>query len=334
MKSPSRFARLMLAAVGLCAGILTLEVGLRCRTAYDRYRVKKAALTRPTGKVEAGQIVQFNDNPRLVYDLRPNLDVEFKGVRVKTNAEGFRDSDHPVEKPPGKRRIVLLGDSNLFAWGVPYESGCVRVAARDLPDWDLLNLARPGYNSAQEVECFKVYGMKYQPDVVMINFISNDDQLPNYIQRSPGDLSASFLVDWLDGRLDPAGLAAARPVQRENRRQLEDNPQRVPAAYQSLVGWEAVRRAYLELGRLAREQNFVPVVLCFPHLDERGVRYAREAGFQICDFTPHWIALRDNPNLQGKIFVSPTDSHPAALAHEAFGHFLADWVKHHLRFDL
>ena len=330
MRTPNWLPRLILIVTGLTAGALTLEIGLRLRTAYDRHRVRQADLARPTGKVEAGQIVKFTDNPRLVYDLRPNLEVEFKGVPVKTNAEGFRDSDHPLEKRPGTRRIVFLGDSNLFAWGVPYESSYVRVAARQLPNWELLNMGRPGYNSAQELECFKVYGAKYRPDVVMINFISNDNQLPSYIQRSPSDLSASFLLDWLDSRLDPAGLTATTPVAPRRSGgiwQLEDDPQRVPAIYRELVGWEAVGRSYLELGRLAREQHFVPVILCFPTFDDRGVNCAREAGFLICDFTPQMRAMHEDPTLRDKLVVSRKDAHPSALAHEAFGRYLADWIR-------
>lgn len=164
----------------------------------DNYRVARAGYVTPHGPVSAGQIVKFNENPRLIYDLRPNVDVEFVNVNVKTNAEGFRDANHPVEWPAGVRhRVVTLGDSYMFGWGVDVDKGYVSVAAHNLPGWEFIDLAL-GYNAAQEVECFRVYGLKYKPDIVIINYIGNDTQLPFYIQRTPDDLSGLFPgeLDW------------------------------------------------------------------------------------------------------------------------------------------
>src|SRR5215469_7138437 len=42
-------------------------------------------------------------------------------VSVDVNSAGFRDREHTIEKPPGMRRIVLLGDSFIEAIQVPFE---------------------------------------------------------------------------------------------------------------------------------------------------------------------------------------------------------------------
>ena len=327
------FARLLLMMLGLLIGALTLEVGLRCRTAYDNYRVQQADEQKLSGKVFAGQIVKFNSNRKLVYDLRANLDVEFMGVPVKTNAEGFRDSDHPLATPPGQRRMIFLGDSNLFGWGVPYDSCYARVAAQKLPGWDILNMGRPGYNAAQEVECFRVYGLKYKPDVVVVNFISNDTQLPNYIQRSPFDFSASFLVDWLVGRLSRDTLLPPPPPPGHvsGPYKAEDDPARVPDQYKDLVGWQAVSRAYQELAELGRQHHFRVVLLSFPMRDDIGVQYGKEAGFELCDFQPTLDKMMKERGLteirNSELVLSPQDAHPGAAVHEACGLFLAGWFQ-------
>lgn len=327
------FLRLLLMTVGLLGGALLLEVGLRCRTAYDNYRVQRVDEAKLSGKVLAGQIVKFNSNRKLVYDLRANLDVDFMGVPVKTNAEGFRDSDHPLVTPPGQRRIIFLGDSNLFGWGVQYDSCYQRVAAQKLPQWDILNMGRPGYNAAQEVECFRVYGLKYKPDVVVVNFISNDTQLPNYIQRSPFDFSASFLVDWAVGRLSRDTLLPPPPPPGHvsGPYKAEDDPSRVPDQYKDLVGWEAVSRSYQELAELGRQNHFRIVLLAFPMRDEIGIKYAKEAGFEICDFQPTLDKMMKERGLteirNSELVLSPQDAHPAASVHEACGRFLADWFQ-------
>ena len=334
MKIRGLLLRLSLVGLGLLGGALTLEVGLRCRTAFDNYRVQEADKDpKPTGKVQAGQIVRFNQNRKMVYDLRPDLDVEFMGAAVKTNHEGFRDSDHAVAKEEGVRRMVTLGDSFMFGWGVPYESGFVRVAASHLPKWDVINLGRPGYATAQEVECFRVYGLKYSPDVVVINYIGNDTELPYYIQRSPMDLGCSFLKEWLDGHLRTDGMTNPSPKYLDETKKFwtyESDPNRVPPQYRDLVGWEGVHRAFRELAEMGRQNHFPIVLFCFPNRDDRAVELARQEGFDICDFTPAYDALAKQRGIKdyygSELMLKPPDTHPSAILHKAGGEFLADYM--------
>src|SRR5262249_11588546 len=59
--------------------------------------------------------------PRFAANLRnervapgsPMWDVP-QAMTLSTNAEGFRDRDHPVEHPPGVFRVALFGDSFIF----------------------------------------------------------------------------------------------------------------------------------------------------------------------------------------------------------------------------
>jgi len=327
--------RLGLLAFGVTCACLTLEVGLRCKVAYDNYRVRQAGYVTPRGPVQAGEMVKFNDNNKLVYDLRPNLDVEFMYVNVKTNAEGFRDIDHPLERPPGVRhRAVCLGDSYMFGWGVNVDQGYLSVAGRDLPSWEFLNLGRPGYNAAQEVECFRVYGLKYKPDVVIINFIGNDTQLPFYIQRTPSDLSASFLVDWWYGQLSRDGLFMVPTIfldKEQKQFKYEDDPARVPDKYKDLVGWSAVERSYKELAQLAEENHFKVVFLCFPHVDQGALAFAKANHFEICDFTPKLIAVMKANHIadfqDSDLCLPKPDTHPSSKMHKLGGEFLASFLR-------
>lgn len=330
--------RLGLMGFGLLTGAMALEVGLRCRTAMDNYRVAQAdSAPKPTGKVDAGQIVRFNQNRKMVYDLRANLDVEFMGVNVKTNREGFRDVDHEVPKPPGVRRVVTLGDSYMFGWGVAYEQGYVPVAASKLKGWEVINLARPGYATAQEVECFRVYGLKYQPDLVVLNYISNDTELPYYIQRSPTDMSGSFLKEWLDGRLRADGLTNPPPKFTDASKKFwtyESDPDRVPSQYRDLVGWSAVQRGFHELAELGKQHNFKVIFLCFPHVDEKALEYAQKEGLEVCDFTPKLREMMvarglTNDFYGSDLMLKPPDTHPSPILHRAGGEFLADYIQRH-----
>jgi hypothetical protein len=42
-------------------------------------------------------------------------------VEIATNAEGFRDVERPLIKPPGTTRVAVLGDSFVFGSGVAFD---------------------------------------------------------------------------------------------------------------------------------------------------------------------------------------------------------------------
>lgn len=321
--------RLGMAVFGLLFGALLLEIGLRCRTAFDNYRVQVAQTSLPTGTVQMGEIVRFIPSPRLVYGFRPELNVTFQGQPLRTNREGFRDDDHRPEKPPGKRRVLFLGDSILFGWGVPVQSRFTDVLARQRPDWEVLNMGIPGYNAAQEVECLRNYGLKYQPDLVVVNVVGNDAQMPNFIQRSPTDPGTSFLLDWFRGRLSRETLLPPQmqPGWVPGKVFLDDEPSRVPAAYRDLVGWEAVRRAYHQLAELGRVHHFQVACLGFPGTIGPAEIYCREETIAYWNFQPVTDRLMQERGIQdfngSSLALGPTDAHPGEVLHQACGEFLA-----------
>lgn len=47
-------------------------------------------------------------------------------VRVKTNSQGYRDDEHRDEKGQGRLRILGLGDSFTFGWGVKVEESYLK----------------------------------------------------------------------------------------------------------------------------------------------------------------------------------------------------------------
>jgi hypothetical protein len=89
--------------------------------------------------------------------LRPGLDVvvkvEDERQRVQVNQAGFRDRARALEKPAGVRRVLALGDSFTFGWGVDAEAqywrvlesrlarrcGTVEVLAAGVPSWGIEN---------------------------------------------------------------------------------------------------------------------------------------------------------------------------------------------------
>ncbi len=118
--------------------------------------------------------------------LRPGIQAWFRAegrAWVSISADGLRDRDHSVTKPPGTFRIAVLGDSMTEALQVPRESnfcsilearlrGCSRLAGK-APE--VLNFGVSGYGTAQELLMLRERVWKYNPDLVLLALFPGTD---------------------------------------------------------------------------------------------------------------------------------------------------------------
>ncbi len=105
------------------------------------------------------------------------------GAFVSINAEGFRDVEHPVAKPPGTIRIAVIGDSMTegreVALAETYwkrlEARLAACPARDGRRVEVLGFGVNGYGTAQELLVLRDHVLKYDPDLVLLAvFTAND----------------------------------------------------------------------------------------------------------------------------------------------------------------
>src|SRR5215468_1873325 len=59
----------------------------------------------------AREIKQVSADPLIGHEHAPNRQARLMGVDFRTNSQGLRDREFTYERPPGKLRIVMLGDS-------------------------------------------------------------------------------------------------------------------------------------------------------------------------------------------------------------------------------
>lgn len=104
-----------------------------------------------------------------------------KGVEpsyVKINSKGFRGPDRPYEKPPGVYRIVIIGDSYIEAFSVPFEKTLSNVLEEDLRSrgypLEVVPLGMSNFGTAQELLLLEREGLRYHPDLVVLAFSHND----------------------------------------------------------------------------------------------------------------------------------------------------------------
>jgi hypothetical protein len=102
---------------------------------------------------------------------------------VTLNAEGARDRDHPVAKPPNTIRIIVVGDSYAAAFQVDMEDAFWAVAERELESCsaldgrtvEMINISKSGYGTAEELLALRRFGWKYDPDWVVLAFLTGND---------------------------------------------------------------------------------------------------------------------------------------------------------------
>ncbi|MFO0689660.1 MAG: SGNH/GDSL hydrolase family protein [Myxococcota bacterium] len=102
---------------------------------------------------------------------------------VELNAEGARDVDHAVAKPPGVHRVVVLGDSYAAAYEVEQQQAFWAVAGRELASCpatagrrvEMINLSKRGFGTAEELLVWRKLGAKYAPDQVVLAFYTGND---------------------------------------------------------------------------------------------------------------------------------------------------------------
>jgi hypothetical protein len=133
-------------------------------------------------------IIQPSDDFALVYELQPNLDMKFGHRLLRTNSDGMRDDrDYEIPKPAGVVRILGIGDSGMFGWGVEQGEEYMAVLRSNLAmradgvRYEVMHLAVPGYNTHLEVESLRAKGLKYQPDIVIVGWCDNDFSLPFFM---------------------------------------------------------------------------------------------------------------------------------------------------------
>jgi lysophospholipase L1-like esterase len=109
----------------------------------------------------------------LLFQARPNLNVinTVEGP-VQTNSYGFFDREFSLEKPPGTRRIALLGDSVTRGWGVNANQRYGNLLEDKLnaegKNFQVLNFATPGYMLTQTFDVVQEKAVVFHPDVYLL----------------------------------------------------------------------------------------------------------------------------------------------------------------------
>jgi lysophospholipase L1-like esterase len=119
--------------------------------------------------------------------------------RVTTDPNGLRAPVHPEEKPAGTTRVMTLGCSTTFGWGVDddatYPARLEAALKEEGRPVEVINGGQPGHTSFQGLWLWDEALHRYKPDVVLFGYIVQDSRTVAYSDRSQAALqkNADFL---------------------------------------------------------------------------------------------------------------------------------------------
>jgi hypothetical protein len=93
---------------------------------------------------------------------------------------GFRDYEWTIEKPENTFRIIALGDSYTAGPYVDCNSTWPKQLEKKLNElnltikFEVFNMAGPGMEMIGKLDTFKNFGLKYNPDMVILQYLDDD----------------------------------------------------------------------------------------------------------------------------------------------------------------
>lgn len=128
-------------------------------------------------------------------------------IEVRTNAQGFRDKDWSDEPAPGVKRVVVVGDSAVFGYGIPVEADLLhRQLERELNHsgrgrWEVLNLASLPAGIWYYVEALVRAGIPARPQVMVMSYLAVAD-----LSAYDDQYLKAGLPPWLVSALEVSGV--------------------------------------------------------------------------------------------------------------------------------
>lgn len=252
------------------------------------------------GVVEGGlRLIGFGPRPtmnrfdeRLGWTKTPDASIrrqtgEFDVV-LSTNSRGLREAEsRGYEKAPDASRILLVGDSFTLGYTVdrPHTISALLEArlAAEGRTVEVVNGGTEGYSTDQEVLWLAEEGVKYSPDVVVLQMYENDifwngqDRYLRYPKPrlDPQAVDLSALTSLQDPGLEPWWIRRTALGNLVGRTlwppevPLLDGPTPLPAEWaprlrESASGWPETAAALRAFGAVARDMGAKPLVLVIP----------------------------------------------------------------------
>lgn len=267
----------------------------------------------------ARDLKQKSDYAEIGHEHVANRSGIYMGVPVSINSRGLRDREYSIAKPAGFQRIVMLGDSLTFGWGVRVEDTPSKLLEAKLNSriggkkFEVINAGVGNYNSSMEVNAFMKNWSALKPDLVILNYFINDAE-PTPRRRENSLLERSA-----------AAVYIAAGIDKLKRQYFGKSDWR--SYYSGLYSdnaeaWAANKQAIIDLITYCKTNNIKLLIANYPELHELNpypFKHVTAAVKSIANsanvpFVDLLTGVKDFA--PETLWVSPTDAHPNKKANE------------------
>jgi lysophospholipase L1-like esterase len=316
------FNAVALIVFGLLGGMI-LEVF--CRTVVDDGGRFEFEMWR-----YAKELKVASADPELPFVHRPHGRARIMGAAVAINAAGLRDDREIAPRDPSTRRIMMLGDSVTFGFGVAQQETTASQleallnASANGSRFDVLNAGVGNYNTAMEVAAYLKTGRALEPDIVLLNFFVNDAE-PTPVPRGNILTRRSLAAVYFNNRVDSvARWSNGAPGWQDYYAGLFAETQ---------PGWQKAQAAIAALKQACDRDGRALAIINYPDLHQTKPyplgaitdsvrRVAERHALPFLDLTPDVTEQHD----ASLLWVNGGDPHPNGATNARYARRIADWL--------
>lgn len=308
-------AILIVFIVILAIGEVLIRSYLHFNTAYDIEMTKYAI-----------NLKNDSENKLIGHVHRPNKSMELMDVMVDINSDGHRDKEYPVTKTD-KHRIIFLGDSLTFGWGVKEEETFATLIEEDLNSQsptEVINFGTGNYNTEQEVNLFIDKGLKYDPDKVVLFYFINDAEITPE-KSGLWFLGYSQFISFYWSRINSLlnNFLPSKSFQEYYESLYNEDQQ----------GWINARKAIIQLRDICESKGIEFQVVLLPELhdvnNEIFANVYNNLALFLAENNIDYLNLaklfENHPN-QIELWVSYDDAHPNNIAHKKIAESTLEFI--------
>lgn len=180
--------------------------------------LKNTIILQEQGHEKTGH--RYAYDPLLGWRNIPDWKATTGGKKLTINSKGLRDKEYSYDKKPGTKRVLVLGDSFAWGYGVADDEIFTEVLERmiaahgDTPPVEVINTGVSGWGTDQQYLYLISEGYKYSPGLVLLAFYIENDPVNNSSSRQYGLYKPLFASEKLNLMNVPVPLPSEEtPVQ-------------------------------------------------------------------------------------------------------------------------
>ncbi len=230
--------------------------------------------------------------------------------KVQINNRGLRDSSFNLEKSENTFRILVIGDSLTFGYGINRSDVYIERLERELNEEfskkiQVINAGVPGYGMKDKYLLLKHKGLQYNPDLIVVTVNSNDGRSREKLNKMQKQAREKVRTESQNHSW----------TENEIRERIRKESYRIESQYIQNQPIENTSFRYLEVIRKTSHNHNTPLIYYrVDKLPDKARRYldqwSEETNSSVYNVPKKFQSRRN------KFRISRWDGHPNAMGHQ------------------